>query len=309
MVLSALCPAALDEALARKRTTTRRGARGSSSSSSSSSSNSPGGVSTRASAAAAAATTDRHHRALCALLGGTTSLWTIDLAHLLARLLPTPQPRVVFCTATLGVDLALVSEPFYERAIDADAARVRALFASAAAAGASVERRSLSAAELAALVAGTHASPPPPLAAGRRHLAVVLVDKRRLGLPSSSIASADSWWASWADYWGVALADGGEEPARARAKRARGNSWWPSAAAPAEKNKTEGETPAAGFVGHFVLVAGYDPRRREFLVHDPDPALPPMPGGRPRRVAMGSLDAARLCRGTDEDVILVPVLS
>jgi hypothetical protein len=304
MVLSAVCPSALDEAAAAAAAVllSKRPPRKAAAAST---------VSTRASSAAAAAAAEQHHRALCALLGGNISVWSIDLAHLLARLLPpptsaadhpSPPPRVLFCTATVGVDASLASEAFYADAIGEDAARVQALFASAAASGVDVRRRSLSRADLAAMVSGGGGGASGP----QRHLAVVLVDKRQLLTNGGSLAAAqDAWWASWSEYWSSGTSSSRSSPGAPAAKRVRRGggasggggcgSWWYGGSS----------STAAGFVGHFVLVAGYDRRCREFLVHDP--ALPPT--GRPQRVPEAVLDAARLSRGTDEDVLLVPVPS
>ncbi|KAI8465614.1 MAG: Guanylylate cyclase-domain-containing protein [Monoraphidium minutum] len=92
----------------------------------------------------------------------TTSVWTIDLAHLLARF----RAPVAFTTVTIGAHTSYAEEAFYAPQWGADAARVQRLFDAAPGAGISVSLRSMPLDELTALVAGG------------RHLAIVLVDKR-----------------------------------------------------------------------------------------------------------------------------------
>ena len=54
-----------------------------------------------------------------------------------------------------------------------------------------------------------------------------------------------------------------------------------------------------GYLGHFVLLCGFDSRSNSFALRDPDgPA-------RVRRVSARALDEARAAFGTDEDLLLV----
>lgn len=92
----------------------------------------------------------------------TTSVWTIDLAHLLALF----RVRVTFLTITIGADHSYANEAFYAPQWGSDAARVQRLFDAAPAAGVRVAQQSVSCDELRRLVGGG------------THLAVVLVDKR-----------------------------------------------------------------------------------------------------------------------------------
>lgn len=102
---------------------------------------------------------------------GTESVWTIDLAHALAR----RGVPATLTTLTVGApNPAYAGEAFYGPTLDADAPRVAALFSGAAAAGVVVERRSLTAVCLAAF-----------LAAGDS-VVVVLVDRRALARPPPS---------------------------------------------------------------------------------------------------------------------------
>jgi Guanylylate cyclase len=94
----------------------------------------------------------------------TKSVWTVDLAHLLAR----HGCSVLFYTLTVGANPAFASEGFYKGQLAHDRARVECLFAHAADVGIVVRKGSLSWEELRddVQVPGV--------------LAIVLVDKWRL---------------------------------------------------------------------------------------------------------------------------------
>ena len=54
------------------------------------------------------------------------------------------------------------------------------------------------------------------------------------------------------------------------------------------------------YVGHYVLVVGYDAPRDGYYVYDPARAP------EPQFVHASDLHVARRCHGTDEDLIVVP---
>ena len=54
-----------------------------------------------------------------------------------------------------------------------------------------------------------------------------------------------------------------------------------------------------GYTGHYILVCGYDSERGDFIVHDPASSRPT------QHIPGGSLEEARKCFGTDEDLLLV----
>lgn len=94
----------------------------------------------------------------------TTSIWTVDLAHLLRRF----GLEVCFFTITLGPNPAYANEGFYMENMQEDERRVSQLFLEAPAAGISVQQRSLSSDELQeAMLTGAC-------------LVIALVDKRKL---------------------------------------------------------------------------------------------------------------------------------
>jgi hypothetical protein len=94
----------------------------------------------------------------------TQSVWTIDLAHLLASF---ELCDVAFYTVTLGANPAFSTETFYRDSIEDDASRVRALFENAADDGVLVEKRSVCVGNLKRW------------AASSEWILVVLVDKAR----------------------------------------------------------------------------------------------------------------------------------
>ncbi|KAG2449447.1 hypothetical protein HYH02_005594 [Chlamydomonas schloesseri] len=106
----------------------------------------------------------------------TTSIWTVDLAHLLRRF----GMRVSFYTVTLGPNPAYANESFYMENMEDDERRVSQLFVEAAHVGIAIEQRSVSSEELQSWM----------LSGGC--LIIVLVDKRKLdpwlgaGEPGSS---------------------------------------------------------------------------------------------------------------------------
>ena len=61
-----------------------------------------------------------------------------------------------------------------------------------------------------------------------------------------------------------------------------------------------GSKPGAGYVGHYLLLHGHDPKSGEFLARDPA-----SPFAR-SRIKEARLDAARKSFGTDQDMVLVP---
>ena len=68
-----------------------------------------------------------------------TSIWTVDLAHLLRRC----GLGVTFCTLTLGANPDYASEAFYESCLADDVQRVESLFRDAEALGIVVQARVL----------------------------------------------------------------------------------------------------------------------------------------------------------------------
>lgn len=61
-----------------------------------------------------------------------------------------------------------------------------------------------------------------------------------------------------------------------------------------------------GYLGHYLLLTGYDAPSAEFLYLDPA-AAPPAAGGGASRLPAAQLDAARRAFGTDEDLLIIDV--
>jgi hypothetical protein len=71
------------------------------------------------------------------------------------------------------------------------------------------------------------------------------------------------------------------------------------AGAAAQRAAGAGRHPMAGYLGHYILLVGYDPGTRRFLVHDPD-----RPCG-PTELDAALLEEGRRAAGTDEDLLVV----
>lgn len=97
----------------------------------------------------------------------TSSIWTVDLAHLL-RLFGVD---VVFLTVTIGANPSFAVETFYKENMEEDGERVNKLFEKAPLVGIQVQWRSFSSQELAMIILSG------------RYLAIALLDKRKLSYP------------------------------------------------------------------------------------------------------------------------------
>lgn len=97
----------------------------------------------------------------------TTSIWTVDLAHLLRHF----KVDVAFLTVTIGANPNFAIETFYKENMEEDGERVNMLFEKAPQVGIRVQWRSITGEELSLLI----------LSGG--FLAIALVDKRKLSHP------------------------------------------------------------------------------------------------------------------------------
>ncbi|KAH9539854.1 hypothetical protein CY35_15G078800 [Sphagnum magellanicum] len=97
----------------------------------------------------------------------TTSIWTVDLAHLLRHF----AVDVAFLTVTIGANPNFAVETFYKENMEEDGARVNKLFEKAPLVGIQVQWRSITGEELSLLILSG------------RYLAIALVDKRKLSHP------------------------------------------------------------------------------------------------------------------------------
>jgi hypothetical protein len=143
-------------------------------------------------------------------LSQTTSVWTVDLAHLLARF----GAAVTFCTITIGINGDYANEWFYMEHLEDDEKRVQQLFSQAAQLGIRLQECSVPLQELVAAVASG------------RQLAILLVDRRKI---DPWQAAADMAWnyttgvTSATGYTGhYILLVGYEPPAAAAAAVAHG---------------------------------------------------------------------------------------
>ncbi|KAI7835881.1 hypothetical protein COHA_010226 [Chlorella ohadii] len=132
----------------------------------------------------------QHNMATLQRLCSTQSIWTIDLAHLLAAC----GACVQMLTVTIGANQAYSGERFYAEHMPSDSSRVESLFRAAPASGIPVHQRSLPLADLKALVLGGSCLP------------LVLVDKITLG--SATAAQHSSWEAGQCAGAGVGRSSG-----------------------------------------------------------------------------------------------------
>ncbi|KAL4452684.1 hypothetical protein ABPG75_008346 [Micractinium tetrahymenae] len=304
----------------------------------------------------------QHHFGTLLDMCPTRSIWTIDLAHLLAKC----GAAVQMMTVTLGANQTYSGEQFYAETMQDDFRRVDGLFQAAAAAGISVQRRSLPLAHLRSLLLGGGC------------LLIALVDKMRLASASLATHSSGGLGSMWspggvrrsgrlapedgggrgaagdelvpehgsdsgteASHYGSSRSSSGaaavplghapRDPASsaataAAAREAAAEAVEPegAAVAAAADGKPAAGTAAAGpagqeqatlapgaaadgsggggdtgYLGHYIVLCGYDARSDEFELRDPA-------SDRPRLwIPAARLDAARKCFGTDEDLLLV----
>lgn len=263
----------------------------------------------------------------------TTSVWTIDLAHLLRSF---DVCDVALFTVTIGANPAFVKETFYKDSIKDDEARVSKLFAAAADAGILVEKRSVCLRNVKRW------------AASAEWILIVLVDKRALvferdgdehggatnnyvtrSMPTRSMPCASkktkhsskhvrnetrsveplSTGAAILDrVFGTCTArDLRETDLRDFEKELPSKAFDESANV---SNVSKARSTLDGYTGHYVVVCGYDESSDCFVVRDP--AVPPLDANesasdasRKSFVAASALETARRAFGTDEDLLLV----
>lgn len=246
----------------------------------------------------------------------TTSVWTIDLAHLLRSF---DVCDVALFTVTIGANPAFSKETFYKDSIKDDEARVSKLFAAAADAGILVEKRSVCLRNVKRW------------AASAEWILIVLVDKRALvferdgdehggattnksqvgSMPCASKKTKHSKHST-----GAAILDrvfGTARDLRETDLRDFETELLPSKAFDESanvSNVSKARSTLDGYTGHYVVVCGYDESSDCFVVRDP--AVPPLDANesasdasRKSFVAASALETARRAFGTDEDLLLV----
>ncbi|KAI3432758.1 hypothetical protein D9Q98_004298 [Chlorella vulgaris] len=272
----------------------------------------------------------RHHWGTLLELCPTHSIWTIDLAHLLAAC----GARCQLATVTLGANQAYSGAGFYAEHIQQDSARVERLFGTAAAAGIGLACRSVTLDELSRLLLGGSC------------LIIALVDRLTLDSPSCGSTTGGGGGSTAAGGGGSTAAGGGGSPrsthhpsgqqsvaatapavtataattevgaasvaaantAAAAEGTAAGSNEAAASAGGHEPEQQEGseeeqggeaEAAADAYVGHFIVLCGYDSGTHAFEMRDPA-------SHRERQwVPAARLEAARKRFGTDEDLLLV----
>ena len=253
----------------------------------------------------------------------TTSVWTIDLAHLLRSF---DVCDVALFTVTIGANPAFSKETFYKDSIKDDEARVSKLFAAAADAGILVEKRSVCLRNVKRW------------AASAEWILIVLVDKRALvferdsgeyggatnttntvtrsqvgSTPCASKKTKHSKHSKHSNETrsesfstGAAILDRVFGTARdLRETAADFETELPSSRD--ESAKVSVRSTLDGYTGHYVVVCGYDESSDCFVVRDPavDANESASDANRKSFVAASALETARRAFGTDEDLLLV----
>jgi hypothetical protein len=250
----------------------------------------------------------------------TTSVWTIDLAHLLRSF---DVCDVALFTVTIGANPAFSKETFYKDSIKDDEARVSKLFAAAADAGILVEKRSVCLRNVKRW------------AASAEWILIVLVDKRALvferdsdeyggatntvtrsqvcSMPCASKKTKHSKHSKHSNETrsesfstGAAILDRVFGTARdLRETAADFETELPSSRD--ESAKVSVRSTLDGYTGHYVVVCGYDESSDCFVVRDPavDANESASDANRKSFVAASALETARRAFGTDEDLLLV----
>ena len=208
-----------------------------------------------------------------------TSVWTIDLAYLLAE----HGVACEYLTRSPTLDESSYSTEaaagFYADTIETDSARVKRLLAAAGDEGIQVTQRTLSSAEMWNLLREEET------------LVIALVDARVLyGRPRAEIRPK------------APARQGGSMPPR------RSKSYPARLSEAAEADEADEREAAAArssadgsFVGHFVVVAGLDDERGGYLINDPSRDDEKV------FVKTEAFEAARRAEGTDEDLLLIPL--
>ena len=230
------------------------------------------------------------------------SVWTIDLAYLLADFGVSCQ----FLTATPEINAAAYSGcAFYAGALDEDARRVDILLRAAKAEGVEVSQKTLSAAELWNMMRDEDT------------YIIALVDARLLHRrPQSAGGHNGNGSRNGGDHSGQnghgssqnghpspRQLNGHGKESNSPKNSPRNNGSSSSAEPPPRVRRASkslmGVTPDSDFMGHYVLLLGLDDARGGYVVNDP------ARDDERTFVTADALEAARHAAGTDEDLILI----
>lgn len=199
----------------------------------------------------------------------TTSVWTIDIAHLLNHFNVVD---VVFYTITLGANPDFKKEVFYKDTLGDDSNRVNYLFQTATDKGILIEKRSISSFDMKRW------------AASSIWLLILLVDKRKLKVSLEHETVRNSKNKNKTS--GIINRVFGQFEEQGIGHR-NPNALNPNA------------NPNNGYTGHYVVVCGYDFNNDFFEIRDP------AVGEKNLFISSADLEKARKEFGTDEDMLLV----
>mmetsp|Transcript_2182 Transcript_2182/g.3291 ORF Transcript_2182/g.3291 Transcript_2182/m.3291 type:complete len:314 (-) Transcript_2182:191-1132(-) len=260
---------------------------------------------------------------------GTKSVWTIDLAHLIRRF----GFSVDFFTLELGPNPAYSTEFYYASQIHEDEVRVARLFSLSSQNGILIHQRALSAEDLAEILTrrdgsaiillvdknkfrpqnaqtqndsllSTHHQAPMP------ECESILDPKLEMPIDNESDEAMDDKTGAFVDKrMSSSHIDSLPFSSPPRSPPVPPQKPLFPSFSPAEvmfggwggRGGGEGKEGGreVGYIGHYVLLIGYDGLRRDFLLRDP------AVGNLNLRIGFKDLDFARKCFGTDEDILVV----
>jgi hypothetical protein len=243
-----------------------------------------------------------------------TSIWTVDLAYVLNKC----GARFRFLTTTVSVDpTAYEAEPFYKPTLDSDAKRVNDLFARAKSEKIAIEHRSLSDSELIQLLkpkgdksssssassssmTQSPSSSPPSSASTSPRSTMSALSPSRFGYAPGSASSAASSSASAASAAAQPQSSPAkpQPPAHIVVALCDRRYLYPTGVVENVLNYCL----APGYVGHYIVLVGYDAVSDSFKLLDPA-----RPSTEPLLVPSATLNTARTSHGTDEDLIVIPL--
>ncbi|CAM8916868.1 unnamed protein product [Rhodiola kirilowii] len=188
------------------------------------------------------------------------SIWTVDLAYLLQKF----SIQFSYFTVTLGANPTYSAEKFYMDQFSEDLVRVDMLFQNASKAGIDIQCRSISEKEVSMFILSG------------KYVAVALVDQSKL---------SDSWSKDVyvSEFFGRDTA-------------------YTDVITLCLKTCVKVMVEIAHFqffIGHYIVVCGYDTATAEFEIRDPASSR------KSRMITSECLKEARQSFGTDEDLILI----
>ncbi|KDD74958.1 hypothetical protein H632_c963p1 [Helicosporidium sp. ATCC 50920] len=206
-----------------------------------------------------------------------TSLWSIDLAHLLAA----RGARVTLSTLTLGANAAYAAQPFYSADLAADARRVARLFRKAASCGVGIRQGARALGDVVELVRS------------RRAVVVALVDQALLWMLEGKEGEQEDASDVLSEPARFDAAPSAPTPPCASARSAL------RCSARLQERRCSGSTKEHEYRGHYVVLVDVQGESQTLQIRDPAQEEPCV------FVSLQSFERAWRAFGTDEDLLIV----